>query len=473
MRIIVFLFITLFLGCDTYNNSIDPKSNNYSGFTSVGSFDKIEPIESDTYTGKAVLVSTKYNGDINYEYQVKKSDTDSWDNEPVMVNETNIINISHLNLGNQISYLWRVRGIKDDIIGAWSNPKEISTINSYEIESSQFDNITLSSNFLYIRKEKLTWGDSWEVRYKTDGEFTSLLPEDEFIFIENIEGSGNLTYQIREKSGEITDFWSREVKILREEYLIHFNKVLSNKVDFIIGSFNDDFDTPDTEIPLTTGFAMGQYEITNRLFCNIVNGLLSTSTFSLSVSDYKLFNNKILLVTLTNITYENNFLIPDNGYENFPVVGITWNGAKLFSEMLNTLENWDISDAGYSLPLEREWEYTASGRGTYKYPWGDTFLPGELNSSSTNTLEIGTYNGSTTFNCFDLAGNAAEWCLDSYSSSGYFTQATIDNKVIRGGSWFDIDNQFFNNSFRSYKSASDFDTNTGFRLVFQYGRSNE
>ncbi|MBI4811441.1 MAG: formylglycine-generating enzyme family protein [Ignavibacteriales bacterium] len=135
------------------------------------------------------------------------------------------------------------------------------------------------------------------------------------------------------------------------------------------------------------------------------------------------------------------FNLPDQ-----PVVGISWYDAVAFCEWLS-----DSTKEKYSLPTEAQWEKAARGTDGRKYPWGDD----EPDTNKANfqyqhqgTLLVGMKPGGTNpnYGTMDMAGNAAEWCLDSYDENYYKTSRDTANprgplqgerKVVRGGSWRD------------------------------------
>lgn len=124
-----------------------------------------------------------------------------------------------------------------------------------------------------------------------------------------------------------------------------------------------------------------------------------------------------------------------------PVVWINWDDAQAFAK-------W----AGKQLPTEVQWERAARGTGDGPFPWGDTLPLGRCNMLGPSdgfefTSPAGKFpKGASPVGCFDLAGNAAEWCRDWHAkpyASGTATNpagpATGKLRVIRGGCWLDDD----------------------------------
>ncbi|MDR2496877.1 MAG: SUMF1/EgtB/PvdO family nonheme iron enzyme [Tannerellaceae bacterium] len=190
----------------------------------------------------------------------------------------------------------------------------------------------------------------------------------------------------------------------------------------------------------------------------------------------------------------------DAGYDDFPVVGVSWEQATAYCEwrtfMYRTSNNLPpgLAVEPFRLPTEGEWEYAARvGKNEYKYPWAtdglvakDCFLgnfkPGNGNYTEDGhliTSKVASF-GPNEFGLYDMAGNVAEWTSTVYFESGLkqmndmnpdlrYNAAREDpyamkTKVVRGGSWKDVA-QFIRSDMRSFEYENETRSYIGFRCV--------
>jgi len=189
------------------------------------------------------------------------------------------------------------------------------------------------------------------------------------------------------------------------------------------------------------------------------------------------------------------------GFDDYPVVGITWDQAKAFCHWRTKLHNDFLSSQreatlqDYRLPTEVEWEYAARGdHQSSMYPWGGyytrqqdgTFLANfkplrgnYVEDGGMATMKVGSYEAND-FGLYDMAGNVAEWTGDAYDESSYMyindfnpkfeynakpgDAPAMKRKVIRGGSWKDI-SSYLQVSTRSYEYQDTTKSYIGFRCV--------
>lgn len=120
------------------------------------------------------------------------------------------------------------------------------------------------------------------------------------------------------------------------------------------------------------------------------------------------------------------------GWENYPVTGVTWNMAGDYAKAV-----------GKRLPTEREWEKAARGAEGLEFPWGNTFdstLCNTAGSGINAPAERGRFiEGISPYGCSDMAGNVYEWVQDWYQAYEGNQEVTKDYgqifRVLRGGSF--------------------------------------
>lgn len=168
------------------------------------------------------------------------------------------------------------------------------------------------------------------------------------------------------------------------------------------------------------------------------------------------------------LQYDGQAFSPLSGYENRPMVQVTWFGAKSYCEFF-----------GGRLPTEVEWEKAARGTDGRAFPWGNEIGPENANFYSSHdifekvvgklgdTTPVGFYNGNSydgfqtvdspsPYGLYDMAGNVWQWTGDVYEGIHY--------RYMRGGSkadyGFNLRVWTRNNSHPDYVSP-----NVGFRCM--------
>ncbi len=172
--------------------------------------------------------------------------------------------------------------------------------------------------------------------------------------------------------------------------------VLVPEGPFIRGSKRAPDEQPETEIHLPA-FYIDKYEVTNAEF--------------------------------KEVFAEHEF---PNGWDNYPVVGVTWTQAVDFAQAV-----------GKRLPTEKEWEKAARGSQGLEFPWGNTYDATLCNAEDADELapaERGAYiEGLSPYGCVDMAGNVYEWTQDWYQAYEGNKVVTKDYgqvfRVLRGGSF--------------------------------------
>eukprot|EP01132_Coremiostelium_polycephalum_P000273 gene273-358_t len=156
-------------------------------------------------------------------------------------------------------------------------------------------------------------------------------------------------------------------------------------------------------------------------------------------------------------------------YQDYPVVGISWEAAKCFTawrtKYLNDYREGKGLEAypSFSLPSAAQWEYAArGGKAMSTYPWGSASLYDQEGKVRANfKTEPGNYAAKKStiiyttpvdffapndFGLHDMAGNVAEWTLDAYNPESItliqdFDPVYLDEnqplKITKGGSWKD------------------------------------
>lgn len=223
-----------------------------------------------------------------------------------------------------------------------------------------------------------------------------------------------------------------------------------------------------------SGFEMGAHEVTNAQYAAYLNAALKTGDIEIKDGDVygttgdRAGEQYLNMDYIYEVPYNDCWIMYDNGEfkvasgkENWPVIAVSWYGAKAFAGYY-----------GFDLPTEAEWEYAARGGQQFMYGTDD----GTIDKSKLNyDMNVGHPTSvcsypANPFGLFDMSGSVWEWCNDWYGDypDGNVTNPTGaqsgDVKCIRQGTW---DNKAFKcrAAYRGRFKPMDADYGLGFRVV--------
>ena len=204
--------------------------------------------------------------------------------------------------------------------------------------------------------------------------------------------------------------------------------------EFQMGSGENDDEQPMHTVYIDA-FYMDKYEVTNATYKRFLD-----------------VNPQWRKDRIPNVYHDGDYLkhwIGNNyplGKGEHPVTYVSWYAAMAYA-------NW----SGKRLPTEAEWEKAArGGLIAKKYPWGNSIdsTKANYNKNTGDTTPIGQYSPNA-YGLYDMSGNVAEWCLDTYDQDFYtdasrqnpiadanvlnvttnFSKVSVVPRVLRGGSW--------------------------------------
>jgi len=238
---------------------------------------------------------------------------------------------------------------------------------------------------------------------------------------------------------------------------------------FLMGSEHQDYEQPIHEVQVSD-FYLGQCPVTNAQYAAFLRAYGSDKVKSGEYSEQKMIVPHAWGIDRLEGDWQ-----AHPGFENHPVVNVSWYGAVTFCDWLS-----EKAGKAYRLPSEAEWEYAARG-GRHKSPFEY--------AGSHKLMEVGWYSknsgGSTqpvglllpnALGLYDMSGNVWEWCADHWhrnydgapdDGKPWTTGGEADRRVVRGGSWSDLPD-LCRVSLRSWDFADDRLSFQGFR-VSRYG----
>lgn len=191
------------------------------------------------------------------------------------------------------------------------------------------------------------------------------------------------------------------------------------------------------------------------------------------------------------------------GFDDYPVVGVTWNQARAFCQWRTNLQaeynsRFNETQAhDFRLPTESEWEMAArGGLLNTMYPWGSYYTRNQQgcfvanfkplrgnyvadSPTTTTAMKVGEFDPNP-IGLYDMAGNVAEWTSTAFYEGAYDVMSDLNpevqynakpddppimkRKVIRGGSWKDMA-YFIRVSTRTFEYQDTAKSYIGFRCV--------
>ena len=224
----------------------------------------------------------------------------------------------------------------------------------------------------------------------------------------------------------------------------------------------DSDERPVHEVNLSP-FPMGKYEVTNAEYVHFLNQVKKRGTkerpwFETEEED-----------SFSKIQGEVGRFTVKPGYEQHPVVNVSWYGAVAYADWLSR-----ETGKNYRLPSEAEWEFAARAGTDSKWSFGNkekelSRFAWYSENSSGDTHPVGEKDANP-WGLYDVHGNVWEWTADWFGDYSSDPQKNSQGpkegvyRVIRGGSWNDSPTNVRSASRLRFGPANRFG-NVGFRLA--------
>ena len=257
---------------------------------------------------------------------------------------------------------------------------------------------------------------------------------------------------------------------------------------FLMGSNDgEDNEQPIHKVTLDA-FEMSATEITNSQYCMFLNealndGIINATEYYVEGMAYDAasLSEKIMKYIYLSgadgsynkcwIDFENGVFKVESGKEKWPVVFVSFHGARAFAEYY-----------GYDLPTEAEWEYAARGGQQLKCPTDDgtiDYTKANYNKRIGHPTDVGTYPPNP-FGLYNMSGNVEEWCLDEFFDDFYsrspednpISTQNIGSRPISRGSEYFHPEYYCRSAYRGMgNNPSVSSAGIGFRVVRRSGRT--
>ena len=169
--------------------------------------------------------------------------------------------------------------------------------------------------------------------------------------------------------------------------------------------------------------------------------------------------------------------------DDHPAEDVTWHEARRYCQWLNQHR---LDDPGWlaDLPTESLWEYACRAGTETDYCTGDgehsLAKAGWYGNNADGTTHPVGQRIANAFGLYDLHGNVKEWCRDLWREGAYryladnriepvratefVDESEIDDRVIRGGSWLDLEPGFCRSAYRFWGLPGSAVLGKGFRV---------
>ena len=226
--------------------------------------------------------------------------------------------------------------------------------------------------------------------------------------------------------------------------------------EFLMGSNYGHADEKPAHEVYLDAYYIDKYEVTNEQFSQFLNDRGNQEEGG--VAWLHMADGHSL------VEYRSGEYKPKLGYENHPVIEVSWYGARAYAEWV-----------GKRLPTEAEWEKAArGGLVEKKYSWGDNIDDSRANYGENvgQTTVVGRYPPNN-YGLYDMGGNVCQWVSDWYEEDYYSRGTSSRNsqgpnhgseRVVRGGGW-SHDADYIRSANRNSLSPQSTSNHLGFRCA--------
>jgi hypothetical protein len=155
-----------------------------------------------------------------------------------------------------------------------------------------------------------------------------------------------------------------------------------------VPSGNFQYGSPSKRTSIAKSYWIDKFPVTNAQFCRFLDDQRDRGIGELAYIE----------LGLSRIRNQAGSYVGRFGYEDHPVVGVTYFGAMSYAKYI-----------GKRLPTDYKWERQARGVDGREYPWGNDFSPTRCNTSKSkikDTTPVYAYAaGASPYGCYDMYGN--------------------------------------------------------------------